>query len=473
MILSSGLRRLALALSLLVGGTACTQTGLRAAPIAGTSRDADRIAAIDKALAVATGDAGPGAVVLVARDDRPIYRAARGQANIELGVPLAPDQLFKIASVTKIFTAAMVVKLAETGRLSLDDRLSAHLPDMGAAGTVTLSQLLNHTAGISERDATPGPGLGAAEVDTATRLAMIAKRPLRFAPGSQWAYSNSGYILLGAVIEKVTGQPWHEAVRSTLLAPLGLRRTGYDRVEVIQPGRVAGYTTANHQGPRNAASINMSIPAAAGAFVSTVDELLVWMRALSRGQVISQAGFQSMCEPATTSDGRATEYGFGLYLWTVRGQPVVGHTGQIDGFASVLIHMPNQNVTIVAIGNDDEFDARLFGRRVAAIMLDQPYSDATPDAVPTDLATAVVGEYQLAGNQTLALFMQDGRLLFRRGNRPPFALGIDVEGRLRFIPDYLTYYVPVRSPDGRVVGLDYFRDGELPATRLPRVAPFS
>jgi len=162
---------------------------------------------------VSTAD-GPGAAILVDRGDTIVFRQARGSANIELGVPLAPTKVFRIASVTKIFTAALVLKLAEEGKLSLDDTLARTLPDFPGAQSITIRQLLSHTAGLSDKSllGDGAPGVLRQDMTLSALTVLIAKEPLRFTPGSSQAYANAGYILLGAVIEKATGKPWYGAM---------------------------------------------------------------------------------------------------------------------------------------------------------------------------------------------------------------------------------------------------------------------
>ena len=262
------------------------------------ARDAERT--IDRAVLAD----GPGVVVLITKGEETILRVARGQAQIELDVGLSPDHMFAIASATKMFTSATLLKLADEGKVSLDDPLGRHLPDFPEARRITLRQLLNHTAGISNRVKDPQPGFARREIDTATHLAEIAKRPLDFEPGSRWAYSNAGYILLGAVIEQIAGEPWHRAVDRHVLAPVDLTRTRYGATPSLVPGRVAGYVTRAPDGPAtNASYIDLSVPAAAGGLISTADDLCRWLRALARGEVVSKAAFRQMVQPVADLPG--------------------------------------------------------------------------------------------------------------------------------------------------------------------------
>lgn len=432
------------------------------------SRDAEIVRQAEALLEQTTAADGPGAAMLVARGDDVLFRRARGLADIELGVPLAPDQTFRIASVTKIFTAATVLKLAEQGRLSLDDPLARHLPDFPGADGFTIRQLLNHTAGVSDIVSDLQPGFLRRDLTTDVVVAEIAKRPPAFAPGARMAYSNAGYILLGAVIEKVEGKPWHVVLDERLLQPLGLTGTRYGTDGPIVPGRVSGYTTGQDRTVRNAGYINASGPAAAGALSSTVDDLHRWMRALATGEAIGADGFQQMSTPPTLPDGTTSGYGFGVYDWRLRGLAMIGHTGQIDGFATMAAYIPEHDITIVVLANNDGFNARMIGRQLAAIAIGQPYVPLIGRPLTGDAARILPGVYGAdAAQRTLSV--RDGLLYSQRPRRDPIPIQISSEGRLHFNPDELSYFVPVLDERGLVAALDYFADGEGPPQRLPRV----
>jgi CubicO group peptidase (beta-lactamase class C family) len=448
---------------------------LAAAPASGRATANDDAAVRREARAVLDASAtatGPGIAVVIARGDTVLYRDAKGAANIELGVPMKTDQVFDIASVTKMFTAALVLKLAEAGRLSLDDRLARYLPDFPNAGAITLRQLLNHTAGISDKTAPKDlqPGFLRRDVDTATLVGEIAKRPPVFAPGTDQAYSNAGYILLGAVIEQVTGKPWHVAMQEQIFAPLGLAHTRYGIAASVIPGRVAGYTTDTpDHAIRNAPFISMTVPGAAGGLASTVDDLRAWMRALAGGRVVGEASYRQMTTPAVPAGVTPSHpYGMGMYIWQVRGETMIGHTGQINGFAAILAYLPSRDVTIVALGNDDNFDAQNFGRRLAAIVLGKPYPTIVGVPIPAADLQALAGSYQ-EGPVVRSLFVKDGRLYSRRGSGNVVPMQMTADGELHFLPDELSYFVPVRDSSGAIVRLDDFEHGDGPPKSVPRI----
>lgn len=414
---------------------------------------------------------GPGATILIARGDRVIYRGTRGRANIELGVPLASGDTFRIASVTKMFTAAMIVKLSEQGKLSLDDPLSRFLPDFPNAQAITLRELLSHRSGISDIVHDIESGFSKREVSTATLLAEIVKRPPDFAPGQGWAYSNSGFIVLGAVIEKVTGQSWYGAIDTQFLQPLRLSHTGYGASAPLVSGRAAGYSTNGHTHVvTNAGYISSSIPAAAGGLISTADDLMRWMRALSHGKVVSASDFQAMIEPAPRLPGSHSsyDYGLGTYIWRVRGAEMIGHTGQIDGFTSAAVYLPAQDITIVVLANDDNFDANGTGRRMAAIALGHPYTEGPPVKLSAGEMAALAGTYGADPRTLRHLTVKDGQLLMQRASGNILPLRMTKGNELHFVPDEISYFVPVRDGDGRVTALNYFEAGEAPPLTLSR-----
>ncbi len=417
-----------------------------------------------------TREDGPGAVVLIAKGDRIVYQGVRGRANIELDVPLKSDDTFRIASITKMFTAAMILKLSEGGQLKLDDLLATYFPDFPDAHRITLRMLLSHTSGVSDRVVDPQPGFSRRDVDTATLVAEIRKRPLDFAPGTRWSYSNAGFVLLGAVIEKVTGKTWYDAIRAELLQPVGLTHTAFGAAASIVPGRVAGYST-NGDAVANASYISLSTAAAAGGLLSTAYDLLRWMRALSHGQVISSENFRQMIAvgPELPGAHSGAGYGLGMYIWHVRDKLMVGHTGEINGFCTAVAYLPDIDVTVVILANDDSFDARTVARRLAAIALGEPYSEAPAREISIQDMQALAGIYRVAADIDETLSVKGGNLYARRGNGNAVPLRMTTDGQLHLVPDEITYFVPVRDGAGRIIGLNDFENGDAPARFLPRV----
>ncbi|ATC32776.1 hypothetical protein CA606_10715 [Caulobacter vibrioides] len=420
---------------------------------------------LDALLGATTRPDGPGAEILIMRGDTVVYDQARGLANVELGVPLEPRAMFRIASITKTFTAAAIVKLEQDGRLSLEDPLSKYVPEIPGGDKITLKTLLEHRSGIADI-VHQLPAVGADGVlSTAEAVAAIAPLAPKFAPGARFAYSNSGYILLGAVIEKVTGKSWHDAVLS-LTVPADLA-TGvvYGDARRLIPKRVNGYID-DHGVATNASAIDSSIPAAAGGLIANAPALGRWMRALCQGRIVSAQDFARMRAPG--GPDTTGPYGLGLYLWKARGQDLPGHSGQIDGFTSAAACLPDSDVTIVILANNENFDARGNLLRTAAIMLDEPY--VVPPAVtptPADIE-ALSGTFVSPTGDVRTIFAKDGRLYSQRGARDPAPMQMSATRVLRFDPDALAYFIPQQDREGRVTALDFYRDGEGPPARYAR-----
>ncbi|PJL24603.1 MULTISPECIES: serine hydrolase domain-containing protein [Stenotrophomonas] len=295
----------------------------------------------------------PGAAVMVLQDGRQIHAKAYGQRDVALGLAVRADTPFEIGSITKQFTAAAVVQLQEAGKLTLDDPLARYLPDAPHAHAVTLRQLLSHTSGL--HDYFDGPEQ---EVDARVTqpialdrlIGRISDRPLDFEPGSRWSYSNTGYVLLGRVIEVVSGERYVDYVRRHLLEPLGMRHT----FTLADTGRLEGMAVGyRHEAGalRRSPYFHPDWSGAAGFLVSTLDDLARWDRGLAGGRVVSNAGYIEMTTPVQTRDGGSADYGLGLFVNTVYGQARIGHTGGSQGFTTADEYFPDLGLRIIAFTN--------------------------------------------------------------------------------------------------------------------------
>ncbi len=364
---------------------------------------------------------GPGAAVLVARGDTVLFRGARGEADIEAHTPLSPDQLFRIGSVTKQFAAVGVLKLVEDGRVKLDDPLSKYVPGYPGGDKITVLQLLNHTSGIKSYTAMPGymAELIKRDLTTAQMIEVFKDHPVDFEPGSKWAYNNSGYVLVGAVIEAASGMPWYDYLDKALFKPLGMKNTGYGHDPKIVARQVKGYSFGGGKlGPMR--TLSMTQPHAAGALVSTVDDLLKWNRALHEGRVLKEPTYRQMVTPVGAAAGRG--YGFGIGSGPLRGVLALEHSGGIFGFTSQLTYLPGSDITVVVLENDDGAEGREgpgeIARRLAAAALGNPYPDAKAVPVEASVLTAAEGIYRFDAETTRVLRVEGGRLTAQRGGGP-------------------------------------------------------
>lgn len=325
-------------------------------------------AAIDQAAqaAIAAGES-PGLQVAVYKDGAPLLVKSYGLANLELNVLVNNESVFRIGSVTKQFTAVALLQLQEEGKLSLNDRLAKYYPDYSRAADITLEQMLHHTSGLHDytEDETFGKRYETRAMTTDQWVDHFAKMPKTqdFEPGTGWHYSNTGYFLLGGVIEKLEGKALAAALKDRFFAPLGMTHTAVDDEKDIVPGRVAGYDVDAQDKFRNAQFISMTAAGAAGAMRSTAGDLVRWNKALFGGKLLKPASFQAMIAPGKLNDGRLSssaisgedleggEYGHGLVITKLDGHVWIGHGGGIHGFSSFLAEFPNDGITVAVIAN--------------------------------------------------------------------------------------------------------------------------
>jgi D-alanyl-D-alanine carboxypeptidase len=331
--------------------------------------------AIDRSAAATMAQGSPGLIVAVARRGAPSFVRAYGSADLEQGTPMRRASVFRMASLTKQFTAAAVLALAEEGRLGLDDRLSRHLPELPQIGSITVRQLLVQTSGIPDYAEDPegmkwnaGGRSGAEMLEWVGRLA----RTPQFAPGTRWQYSNSNYVLLGEVVQRASGSSLPDYFARRLFARAGLRDTAFDVAADVVPARVRGYAKSRSAaaGFVNAAIISYTIPGAAGGLRTTADDLLRWSDALFAGKVIGRDTLRIMTTAGRLADGRTTKFGMpiewqkglnadyamGLFVTPVEGGRRIWHSGDIAGFATWLAHYPERGTTILLAQNSESAD---------------------------------------------------------------------------------------------------------------------
>ena len=292
----------------------------------------------------------PGATLAVIVHGQLVYSHAYGYADLGRHVPASVDTYYEIGSITKQFTAAAMLQLQEAGRLRLDDKLSAYLPDAPHAGEVTLRQLLSHTSGMPDfLDAMDAAGTIGKPASFDQLMGYIAGKPLDFVPGSHWSYSNTGYILAGRVIEVVSNESYRHYIQTHLLDTAGMTHTHTVADEARLPGMALGYDRA-HGTVEPGRTIDASVGWAAGFLVSTVADLEKWDEALRSGKIVTPGDYALMSTSVKTAQGDAG-YGLGLFVDSVDDQPRIGHTGGSLGFTTANEYFPQQDVQIIAYTN--------------------------------------------------------------------------------------------------------------------------
>lgn len=415
---------------------------------------ADFKANADKIVAKAVAEGGPGVSVVITENGKTAYRAERGYANVEKTIAISPATSFRFASITKQFTAAAIMKLVDQGKVSLDDPLTKYLPDYpGPGGKATVRQLLNHTSGIMPYTQIPEWAAKAdsgASMTTQGLIDVFKDKPMQFQPGEKYEYNNSGYVLLGAILEKVTGKSWDEAVIALATGPAGLKSIMSGVHEPHVKGMAIGYTDEEGK-TAPSPNIHMSQPHAAGALIGTADDLARWGNALHSGKIVSPASYAAMTTAGKLSNGEPIQYGFGLSPGDVRGRKTIGHNGNIHGFGTSSIYVADPKIFVVVLSNSDAIvEADALATRLAAAALGDPFPEFKAIVLDKKAVEPLLGAYALPMGQRI-FFQRDGKLFTRRtGGRELEAYPVGGD-RFFFGTDSLTWFDIKTGPDGKKV----------------------
>lgn len=377
--------------------------------------DAAIIAAADKLAAEALGGTGAaGLSIAVARNGTMILSKGYGLAEVEHDVEADGDTMFRIGSITKQFTAAAIMRLVEHGRIRLDDPITLHVPGYNTHGReITIRHLLTHTSGIKSYT-----DLTRVMVDEPEReftrqeiLDLVQHEPLAFEPGTGSAYCNTGYFLLGMIIENASGKDYCAYLEDEFFRPLGLMHTRCDSNTEIIKDRAQGYTVTDEK-LVNDRGLATSIPFAAGMLLSSARDLVIWADALAAGEVVSLESYELMTTPFTLADGHLTEYGFGLVIDSWDGHARIQHGGDIFGFNAFLTRFPDDGVTVAVISNSQNSSAMriadALGREALGLHEAPPPADAVLSKADADRCEGV---YTFPGQGWgVTITQRDGKL---------------------------------------------------------------
>jgi CubicO group peptidase (beta-lactamase class C family) len=408
--------------------------------------------------------------ILIARDGKILFARGYGMANLEYDVPNTPHTKFRLGSITKQFTAMAILILQERGKLKVEDKINKYVPDAPKAwDEITIRHLLTHTSGIPNYTSYP-EFLKTLPVRVTLKelIGKFRDKPLDFKPGEKYKYSNSGYVVLGQVIETAAGQSYASFLNEAIFAPLGMKDTGYDSAEPIIKHRAAGYTRRLGILLSNCDYVDMSIPHAAGALYSTVEDLLKWDQALYTEKLVPRKSLEAMFAPVNDN------YGYGWLIDKKQGRTRYSHGGGIMGFATMIERYPEPKLLVVALSNLENSPVGAIGDDLAAIALGDKYViPREPKVAKVDpaLYDAYAGRYEAdvpgKGKEVITVTRDSGRLLCqRKGN-----------ARAVLVPESdASFYIKasdaearfVRDPSGKVASLVLIKDGEeITARRLP------
>jgi CubicO group peptidase (beta-lactamase class C family) len=373
----------------------------------------DKAKKIDELMSLYHGHGQFNGSVLVAEKGNVIYKKGFGLANMEWNIANQPDTKFRLGSITKQFTAMLVMQLVEQGKIKLDGKLSDYYPDYrkDTGDKVTIHHLLTHTSGIPSYTGMPRffQDVSRNPYTVGEFVRKYCSGDLAFEPGSKFSYNNSGYFLLGAIIEKIAGKPYEQVLKEKILDPLGMKDTGYDHHATILNKRASGYERTA-AGFINAPYLDMSLPYSAGSLYSTVEDLSLWDQALYTDKLLSAKYKEMMFKPFLDN------YAYGL---VVEKQPLgdaketasaITHGGGINGFNTLIVRLVDDKHLIVLLNNTGGAKLGEMGKNIAAILYDKPYSlpkKSVAEAMfrtvtEKDIAAAISQYRELKANQTNA-----------------------------------------------------------------------
>ncbi|MDB5209960.1 MAG: serine hydrolase [Sediminibacterium sp.] len=360
----------------------------------------------------------PGGAALVARKGEIIYKKAFGMANMELDVAMQADNIFRIGSITKQFTAVAILQLVEQGKLNLQDEITRFIPDYPVHEyRITIEHLLTHTSGIPDYAGLKDTVQRAKSDLTPARMIEVFKNlPMRFAPGTKWEYSNSGYFLLGYVIEKITGKTYADYLQENIFKPLGMTHSQYANDVTLIKKRATGYTLGE-KGYVNAAYLSMTQPYAAGAIQSTVEDLFKWNQAVTSYKLVKKENLDKAFTRYTLADGKETAYGFGWRMGNVYESPSLWHGGLISGYMSMAVYLPKEDIFAVVLSNCDGNSPEVVTNKLAALAAGKAFEHkeiAVADAMMHDYP----GVYENQKGQQRIITVSGNKLFSQLGRGP-------------------------------------------------------
>lgn len=356
--------------------------------------------------------------VLVAKGGKVVFEKGYGMANIELDSPNTGATKFRLGSITKQFTSTAILQLQEQGKLSVNDLACKYIdgcPETWKA--VTIQHLLTHTSGIpsyTNDKSFPTPKFMRQPL-TPLEVVMLTKdKPLEFEPGTKYNYDNTGYVMLGVIIEKVSGEKYAEYLTKHIFSPLDMQDSGYDVTTTVMKNRAAGYT-ATGSTVKNAEYLDMSLPHAAGSLYSTVRDLYRWDRALYTDKVLSKASREAAWTPVKNN------YGYGWMMAPMHGHKQIGHGGGINGFSTYIARFPEDDAAVIVLSNNERANSGALAGALAGVLfgakVDLPWERRVV-AVDSKVLATYAGRYQVDPNMYFTVTLDGNRLMMEPKGQP-------------------------------------------------------
>lgn len=314
-------------------------------------------------------DSSPGGVFMVAKNGKTFYMKAFGKANMELDVPMQTSNVFQIGSMTKQFTAIAILMLEQAGKLNTQDPISDYIPDFPNGNNITIHHLLSHTSGIKDFTRMKSlQGIATKQMSPKEMVDFFKDEPVEFAPGEKFEYNNSGYVLLGYLIELVSGESYEDFIQTNIFQKIGMNQSYYATDRKVIPKRAYGYHL-KETGYVNKTSINFSVPFASGSLMSTVEDLLKWQNALNQHLLLSEEYTEIAFTPKKLSNGTDISYGYGWHIRDDMGIPSREHGGSIFGFKSMGVYIPIKDIYVLGLTNCDCISPTQLTLKIAELVL--------------------------------------------------------------------------------------------------------
>jgi CubicO group peptidase (beta-lactamase class C family) len=364
-------------LALLLGATLAAPTGFN-------------ISAAEKTMEGIFRQSGvPSLTYAIVKDGKVVKSNSFGRANIETEAKATRKTVYEIGSMTKQFTAAGILLLAEEGKLTLEDPISKHLDNLPEAWRgLTIRQCLSHTAGLKDYLATYSP-LKTDPVKASDVFKKMGAMTLDFAPQASWSYSNTGYLIATEILEKLSRQTYSEFMQARIFKPLGMKSTSVSDPDRVIPNRARGYSVGT-RGLQNAPVINPSLASGAGNLVSNVDDLALWEASLQTNKLLKPESLKQFFAPVRLTNGRSSEYSIGWWIRQDKDRPIIEHGGNTVGFSSDLFRLPKENVSMIVLTNTGGVSGAQWARAGLAALLPSydPKLRSEPD--PNERETALM-----------------------------------------------------------------------------------
>jgi CubicO group peptidase (beta-lactamase class C family) len=365
--------------------------------------------------------------VLVAHKGNVLYQKGFGYKDATQKLPVDANTIFPTGSITKQFTAAVIMQLQQEGKLSVTDKLSKYFTGFTNGDKITIEHLLTHTSGVYNYT---NDSLWWKEDQTKPRsqaqmLELFKKYPSDFEPGTNFNYSNSGYSILGYIIEKVTGKPYEQVMRERILQPLNMTNSGFDYTRLASPAKAKGYLVAKDK-INPATIVDSTITYAAGSLYSTLNDLYKWERAIATNKILQPASWKAVFTPYKR------KYGYGWNIDSTHGRFTTAHSGGLPGFTSYLLRFPQEELVVIMLDNTTGTNLTKISRSLAAIVLNEPYDiPGTKKEIKVDEAILkqYVGQYQIAPTFSIDVTVRDGRIFAQGTKQEAFEMFAEKENK--------------------------------------------